>query len=239
VNLNHLSVLGVSASPERGATQVLVRAALLGAGAEGAATTFADLRGKRITPCNGCGPCIERSRCVIDDDMESLYPALLASDVVILGTPVYFGSPTALCKAFMERVEGFGIEEKKLRFKIGGAIAVAASDHGGQESTMAALHLWFQINEMLPVGITTSGAGWGVGARAPTTPEILTQTVRSTTDERRIRVVEAAWLYGRKLARVAGIVQAGLATSGLDLPDRPYGQGLPATFPPELAELEL
>jgi multimeric flavodoxin WrbA len=232
-------VLGVATSPRRGATDVLVQAALLGARSAGADTKFITLAGQTIAGCDGCDRCLDVGHCVITDGMAPIYPAMLDADVIVVGTPVYFGAPSALCKAMMERVEGFGIDEKALRFKIGGALAVAASDHGGQESAMAALHLWFQINEMIPIGITTPGAGWGVGGRSVEAEDILNETVKATATGRSILVTEAAWLYGAKLVTHATIVRAGIAATGLDLPNRPYGADLPAAFPDDISQLRL
>src|SRR4051812_18198547 len=108
-------VLGVSASPRaNGATSVLVQAALLGA-REVAETTseYVSLAGRTVHPCDGCIACLKAGRCVVEDDMQPLYDTLLAADVILVGSPAYFGTASALCKAFMERVEGFGVSEKK------------------------------------------------------------------------------------------------------------------------------
>jgi multimeric flavodoxin WrbA len=234
-----IAVLGVSGSPRLQATHALVQAALLGAQSiEGTTTEYVPLAGKRISPCDGCARCIEAGHCVIDDDMQGLYGSLLQADAIIVGTPVYFGAPSALCKAFLERVEGFGIREKRLRLKIGGAIASGGSRNGGQETTMLAINLWFHVNEMLPVGITAPVAQWGVAGNAGHEPgDILLDRLTLTTTRREIRSVEIAWMYGRKIATVARIVSAGRsALGGIDLPDGPYGWELP-DFPSELEEL--
>ena len=227
-------ILGVSGSPRaEGATQRLVRAALRGATEVPDVTTeFVSLAGRRISPCDGCGPCIKQGACVIDDDMRPLYARLLAADAIILGTPVYYGGPTALCRAFMERAQGFGSEEKRLRLKVGGAIATGQGRNGGQETALQSINLWFHINDMLPVGITSPSGQWGVTAQSGFDPTDLDADVIPLKKiGRRMRTIEAAWLYGRKIATVATIVAAGRAGTGLDLPDRPYGQNLPDAFP--------
>jgi multimeric flavodoxin WrbA len=232
-------VLGVSGSPRRAATDILVRAALLGAAAAGDVTTeYVSLAGKRVEPCNGCAPCNAAEGCLIDDDMQPLYARLLAADAIIVGSPVYYGAPTALCKAFMERVQGLGIREKRLRLKVGGAIAVGGSRSGGQESTLAALHLWFHILDMIPVGITSPVSQWGVSGTAGYGPrDIHDDIVSLPLTGGTIATTDVAWMYGRKVATVARIVRAGVDASGLDLPDAPYGYGVPASFPAELYEL--
>lgn len=231
-----IQVLGVSGSPRLGATHRLVNAALLGARqVTGTTTSYVSLAGRRINPCNGCGPCMRQGSCVIDDDMQELYGELLAADAVILGTPVYYGAPTALCKAFMERVQGFGSGEKKLRLKVGGGIATGQGRNGGQETALQAINIWFHINDMLPVGITSPSGQWGVTAQSGfDADDLATDTIPLKKVGRSMRSLDAAWLYGRKIATVASIVQAGKEASGLDLPDRPYGQNLPEAFPEEI-----
>jgi multimeric flavodoxin WrbA len=232
-------VLGVSASPRRGNTSILVQAALLGAASlPQVETVFEPLAGRTIAACNGCGPCRQVGHCVIDDDMQPLYERLLWADVVVLGTPVYYGQPTGLAKAFMERVQGLGVGEKRLRLKVGGAIATGASRNGGQETTLLAVNLWFHVCDMLPVGITAPVSQWGATGFTGTDP---TDAHRDATDLKltphTVGATQMAWMYGRKLATVARIVREGIAASGLDLPDAPYGYSLPQDFPAELGDI--
>lgn len=232
-------VLGVSGSPRDAATAALVQAALLGAEAvEDVTTEYVSLAGKTITPCDGCEPCRALSRCVIDDDMQPLYPKMLEADAILVGSPVYFGTVSALCKAFLERVEGFGVEDKKLRLKVGGAIATGGSRNGGQENVMATVNLWCHINDMIPVGTTAPLSQWGAtGNTGFSTDDIDRDVVRLRVTGEEMSALEMAWMYGRKLAVVAGIIQAGIAASGRDLPDRPYGHGGRPEFPEELYAL--
>jgi multimeric flavodoxin WrbA len=185
---------------------------------------------------------------VVEDDMQPLYAKLLAADVILVGSPAYFGSASGLCKAFMERVEGFGVGEKKLRLKVGGVITTAGSRNGGQETAAIGIQLWMHVNDMLPVGITSPVAQWGVtGNTGFDTEDIHRDVLHFTpwpdelgTPGRAVESMltkELAWIYGRKLATVATIVQAGIAASGLDLPDKPYGWSLPSEYPPELYEI--
>jgi multimeric flavodoxin WrbA len=232
-------VLGVSASPRRGNTSILVQAALLGAaGLPDTDTEFVALAGRSIAACNGCGPCREAGRCVIDDDMQPLYERLLWADAIILGTPVYYGQPSGLAKALMERVQGLGVGEKRLRLKVGGSIATGASRNGGQETTLLAVNLWFHICDMLPVGITAPVSQWGATGFTGTDP---TDAHRDTTALKlaphTVGGTQMAWMYGRKIATVARIVCAGVAATGLDLPDAPYGYSLPQDFPAELDDI--
>jgi multimeric flavodoxin WrbA len=169
--------------------------------------------------------------------MQPLYDVLLRADALIIGTPVYFGAPSALCKAFLERVQGFGVREKPLRLRVGGAIATAGSRNGGQELAMLVIHAWFHINEILPVGITAPVSQLGVTGHAH--GDIDDDRFRLNRVDREVSSPETAWLYGRKIATVASIVKTGREATGLDLPDGPYGWDLPETFPAELARERL
>lgn len=232
-------VLGISGSPSNANTYRLVRAALLGASEiPNTETAFVSLAGKHILPCNGCEACLEAGGCVLEDDMSAIYPELRAADAMIVGTSVYFGAPSALCKAFLERIEGFGVHSKVMRLKIGGAIAVAAGRNGGQETAMIAINMWFHINDMLPVGVTTPAPSWGIAGRAVEGGEIESDRIPSTMTEHSLKATEAAWLYGRKIATVAAIVKAGVQGTGYDLPDRPYGLGVPDSYPAALDQLD-
>jgi multimeric flavodoxin WrbA len=97
-------VLGVMGSPRLGGnTDVLLAETLRGAASVGAATTKVDLVTRDVRPCSGCDGCTKSGVCVIDDDMGELLDELLASDVWVLGTPVYWWGPTAQMKAFIDR----------------------------------------------------------------------------------------------------------------------------------------
>jgi multimeric flavodoxin WrbA len=66
------------------------------------------LRKLTIKRCTGCLSCEEggvdrKGVCKITDDMESIYPKLLAADGWIIGSPVYFEMVSGLLKNFMDR----------------------------------------------------------------------------------------------------------------------------------------
>lgn len=235
-----LRVLGVSGSPRSGATSRLVRAALRGAEeVSGVATEYVSLAGRRINACDGCIACLEAGGCVIDDDMQPLYRAMLAADAIILGSPVYYGSPSALCKAFMERVAGLGLREKRLRLKVGGAIAAGGSRNGGQETTLLAIHSWFFSNDMIPIGITAPVTQWGVTSSGGLGADDVERDIFELhMSGRTIPALGIAWMYGRKIATMTRILRAGVAATGLDLPDTPYGYEMPDSFPEDVLHFE-
>ena len=52
-----------------------------------------------------CGGCDKTGKCVVDDDMQSIYPLLLGADVIILASPIFFYGITAQAKALIDRAQ--------------------------------------------------------------------------------------------------------------------------------------
>jgi multimeric flavodoxin WrbA len=61
------------------------------------------LRNKDIKHCTGCLHCHDKPECVIKDDMGEILSKMLAADVMIIGSPNYFGNVTGLMKDFIDR----------------------------------------------------------------------------------------------------------------------------------------
>ena len=57
-----------------------------------------------IRPCDACDICQEDgSGCVINDDMQELYPKLRNSDVIVIASPVYWFNLTSQSKLCIDR----------------------------------------------------------------------------------------------------------------------------------------
>jgi multimeric flavodoxin WrbA len=89
--------------------------------------------------------------------------AMLRADIIIVGSPVYFGSASPEMMALLDRA-GYvaGANGKLFSRKIGGPITVARQ--AGHNFTYAQLLLWYMINDMVVPGSTY----WNVAlAREP------------------------------------------------------------------------
>ncbi len=121
--------------------------------------------------CTGCGFCMEKGRCWIDDDHRMVTDKLLASQGIILASPVYFFSVTGQMKTFLDRSLAFG-HKPRSTWKPGLAVSVSA----GLGETEVAAYLSFLLRTYgaFPVGALTAlavqpGGFWGqeaVEARA-------------------------------------------------------------------------
>jgi multimeric flavodoxin WrbA len=66
---------------------------------------FVSISSLKISPCNACDSCRKESKgsCVINDDMQSLYPKIRDADGIIFATPIYWFNMSAQMKAFIDR----------------------------------------------------------------------------------------------------------------------------------------
>ncbi len=123
-----MKILAISGSPRKdGNTVTLLNEVLKGAQQEGAETDLFSVAGKVIAPCDACISCRKTGKCRIDDDMQELYPKMLAADGIVIGTPIYHYMMIAQTKAIMDRT--FCLDKDQMAFanKVGGVVAVAAS----------------------------------------------------------------------------------------------------------------
>lgn len=101
-----LRVVGIVGSPRKeGNTDILVKEVLRGAGDKGGQVENIFLNDLQIKPCQAeCSShCLKTGKCIIEDDMRDIYNKLFESDVIVLGTPVYWYGPSAQLKAFIDR----------------------------------------------------------------------------------------------------------------------------------------
>lgn len=107
VNMKIIGIVG--SRRKKGNTSTLMQEALKPFQLQGIETNLIFLGDYNIIDCNGCEGCKDTYKCVIDDDMQELYPAILESDAVILGSPAYFYNITADMKAFIDRCYCFEV----------------------------------------------------------------------------------------------------------------------------------
>ena len=106
---NAKKILVLLGSPrKKGNSTTLANQIIKGAEAAGAEVESIYLNGLEIKPCQGCYACKKENSkgCVVDDDMQSLYPKIIASDAMVIATPVYWFNMTAQIKIFMDRCFG-------------------------------------------------------------------------------------------------------------------------------------
>ena len=154
-----MKAVGIVGSPRKaGNTEILVTHCLKAIAEEGIETELIPLAGLDIRGCNHCGYCYEHpDECSIVDDMQPIHKKMLAADIIIVGSPVYYGSATALIKGFLERA-GYS-SRGKYAGKVGGPLVVAR--RAGQNFTFAELLFWFHIQQIVNPGSTYWNMAFG------------------------------------------------------------------------------
>ncbi len=214
--MNDFKILGISGSPRKANTDLLLEAALKSAETlPGTATERIDLKGTDIKFCIGCFKCFDDNpndyACQVHRDaMDQIYSKLKECQGLIIATPVYFGQMTGQTKTFMDRTEPLlryaqGRWKFALKNKVGGAIAVGGNRNGGQETTLQAIHHFFLIHDMVVVGTgPDERPGCYLGAAATTHPKRGRIKDAVKEDELGLR---AARILGRRVAEVARWMQ--------------------------------
>jgi multimeric flavodoxin WrbA len=101
-----VKILGVMGSPRiKGNTDLLLDEALKGARSEGAEVEKIIVDKLKIAPCREYYGCLKDGNCVIRDDMDEIYPKLLAADGIIIASPMFFYGLTAQLKALIDRCQ--------------------------------------------------------------------------------------------------------------------------------------
>ena len=180
-----MKAIGIVGSPRNnGNTELLTAHTLKAIAEEGLDTELIRLAGLEIKPCNACMLCQEEEQCPIKDDLFPIYLKMKEADSIILASPVYFGSATALIKALIERTGYISRHNgDPFRGKVGGPLVVAR--RAGKNFTFAQLTLWFQILGFVIPGSTY----WNVA--------IGREKGEVAHDEEGL---ETAWNFGKNIA---------------------------------------
>lgn len=101
-----MKVLGINGSPRIGGnTDILLDKVLEGAETKGAETEKIFLNKLKFSPCQECEGIMDDTECIIHDDMHELYRKIKDADVLILASPIFFGSLSAQTKMMIDRFQ--------------------------------------------------------------------------------------------------------------------------------------
>jgi len=101
-----MRVLGIMGSPRiKSNTDLLLDEALQGAKSLGAEVEKIIVDKLKIAPCREYYGCLRDGNCVIRDDMDDIYLKLLAADIIIVASPIFFYGLTGQLKALIDRCQ--------------------------------------------------------------------------------------------------------------------------------------
>ncbi|MBW1978370.1 MAG: flavodoxin family protein [Deltaproteobacteria bacterium] len=114
-----MKVLGIYGSPRKGGnSDQLLDKVLEGAQSAGAEVKRIYARDLKISGCQECGGCEKTGKCVVNDEMQTVYPLLEEADVIFLASPIFFYGLTAQIKAIVDRAQAMW-SKKMLKARAG------------------------------------------------------------------------------------------------------------------------
>jgi multimeric flavodoxin WrbA len=161
-------VLILNGSPRPGGnSSILADQVRKGAEEAGAEAEVIYLHGLDISPCDACDSCqgIAEIDCIVEDDMQTLYPKVREADAIVYATPIYWFTVSAQTKLFMDRCYGLGgngIENHVLAGKKIGVALVYEGDDPFDAGAINAIRTFQDMFNYIPaeiIGIVYGTAG--------------------------------------------------------------------------------
>ncbi len=157
-------VLVLSSSPRRGGnSDLLCDQFTMGAQQAGHQAEKIFLKDKKINYCTGCGTCLNgKKRCPQKDDMAEVLEKMIAADVIVMATPVYFYTMSAQMKTLIDRTCSRYTEiiNKKFYF----IVSAADSSKRAMERTLEGFRAFTScLKGAKEKGIIYGTGAWNIG----------------------------------------------------------------------------
>jgi len=117
---------------------------------DGIETEIIQVGNKEIRGCISCGTCMKNGKCVFDDMVNEVAAKFEEADGLVVGSPVYYGSPNGTLIAFLDRL--FYSTRFPKNMKVGAS--VVSCRRGGNTATFDVLNKYFPISGM-PIAAST------------------------------------------------------------------------------------
>ena len=136
-----MRIVILESSPNRhGSSNLLAERFAQGAQEAGHQVAFVDVAYADIHPCTGCVHCGYEGPCVQKDDVEGIRRQLLAADMVVFVTPLYYYGMSAQLKTMVDRFCAFNSSLQAKHLKS----ALLAAAWNSDTWTFAALEAHYQ-----------------------------------------------------------------------------------------------
>ena len=110
--MKHPKIVAIYGSPRRkGNTATLLKKTIEGARDSGAEVEEIVLRDLKISPCLEIYGCMQAGECAIKDDFQIVRDNILASQGLILASPVFFYSVSSHTKILMDRFQSLWVKK--------------------------------------------------------------------------------------------------------------------------------
>ena len=113
---------------------------------EGIETEIIQIGKEAIRGCIACGYCSSHDGCVINDIVNEVRGKLAEADALIVGSPVYYGSPNGNLISFLDRLFYSKGKDIDLRMKVGASVVTCR--RSGNTASFDMLNKYFTISQM-------------------------------------------------------------------------------------------
>ncbi len=171
------SILILKGSPrKKGNSAVLADQVFAGANEAGAKVDSVYLHGMNIQPCDACDVCQDGYEgCIIEDDMQSLYPKITAADAIVIASPIYWFTISAQTKICIDRWYALeGDDKNPLQGKKLGLVLVYGDTDLYTSGGINAIHTFESLARYVGMEIAgmVYGTAWQLG-EAEEQPELM------------------------------------------------------------------
>jgi multimeric flavodoxin WrbA len=110
-----------------------LNAYLEGAASVGLDTQFIYLNGLSYKGCQACDRCVKGQPCLIEDDLNDIFPVLERAAIWALASPIYYDGVSGQLKTFYDRLRFTTYEPHKLEGLRRGIVIVTYEDDETEE----------------------------------------------------------------------------------------------------------
>ena len=135
------------------------------------------------------------------DEWPALRERILAADILLLGTPIWMGQPSSVCKRVLERMDAFlGEKDQKGRMVSYGkvaAVAVVGNEDGAHHVSAELFQALSDVGFTIPANAVAYWVGEAMGSTDYKDLESTPKVVKTTVD-----------MLARNTAHLAGLLKA-------------------------------
>lgn len=143
---------------KRSNSELLADSFMGGAKAAGYHVEKISIRDKRIDFCRGCLACQHTGRCVIGDDGNDIAGKMLAADVLVFATPIYYYEMSGQMKTMLDRANPLYFADYQFRDIY--LLATAADEDGNAiEGALTGVKGWISCFEKARLAGTVFAGG--------------------------------------------------------------------------------
>ena len=160
-----MKIVVLTGSPRRnGNTNHLAGQFIKGAEEAGHEVYRFDCAQRKVSPCIACNRCGMNGTCIFNDDFAELRPHLVAADMVVLATPMYYFGFSSQLKTVIDRFYALNGQIKRASKQAAFLMAYANTDPKEAEPMISHYHTLLNYLGWEDRGMVVTPGMWPTGA---------------------------------------------------------------------------